>query len=100
MNQVVALDKRYRLAESKDYEVKVSFLKLAISSKCKGYHGEVEKTLKSVGRMLYLRTLFTALAQTGGTEEKQLAKQIFTEARETYHPIAHGVVESILSKYI
>ena len=50
--------------------------------------------------MLYLRTLFTALAQTGGTEEKQLAKQIFTEARETYHPIAQGVVESILSKYI
>ncbi|CAN7035417.1 unnamed protein product [Brassica oleracea var. botrytis] len=99
-SQVVALDKRYRLAESKDYEVKVSFLKLAISSKCKGYHGEVEKTLKSVGRMLYLRTLFTALAQTGGTEEKQLAKQIFAEARETYHPIAQGVVESILSKYI
>ncbi|KAF8055525.1 hypothetical protein N665_1292s0022, partial [Sinapis alba] len=90
-SQVVALDKRYRLAESKDYEVKVSFLKLAISSKCKEYHGEVEKTLKSVGRMLYLRTLFTALAQTGGTEEKQLAKQVFAEARETYHPIAQGV---------
>ncbi|XP_009121758.1 leucine aminopeptidase isoform X1 [Brassica rapa] len=99
-SQVMALDKRYRLAESKDYEVKVSFLKLAISSKCKEYHGEVEKTLKAVGRMLYLRTLFTALAQTGGTEEKQLAKQIFAEARETYHPIAQGVVESILSKYI
>lgn len=99
-SQVVALDKRYRLAESKDYEVKVSFLKLAISSKCKEYHGEVEKTLKSVGRMLYLRALFTALAQAGDTEEKQLAKQIFAEARETYHPIAQGVVESILSKYI
>ncbi|KAL0887983.1 hypothetical protein Bca101_011966 [Brassica carinata] len=99
-SQVVALDKRYRLAESKDYEVKVSFLKLAVSSKCKEYHGEVEKTLKSVGRMLYLRTLFTALAQAGDTEEKQLAKQVFAEARETYHPIAQGVVESILSKYI
>lgn len=50
--------------------------------------------------MLYLRALFTALAQAGDTEEKQLAKQIFAEARETYHPIAQGVVESILSKYI
>ncbi|KAJ0243434.1 Leucine aminopeptidase [Hirschfeldia incana] len=99
-SQVVALDKRYRLSESKDYEVKVSFLKLAISSKCKEYHGEVEKTLKSVGRMLYLRALYTALAQAGDTEEKQLAKQVFAEARETYHPIAQGVVESILSKYI
>ncbi|EOA20189.1 hypothetical protein CARUB_v10000485mg [Capsella rubella] len=99
-SQVMALDKRYRLAESKDYEVKVSFLQLAIASKCREYHGEVEKSLKAVGRMKYLRPLFTALAQTGGTEEKQLAKQVFAEARETYHPIAQGVVESILSKYI
>ncbi|CAH2072843.1 unnamed protein product [Thlaspi arvense] len=99
-SQVMALDKRYKLAESKDYEVKVSFLQLAISSKCREYHGEVEKMLKAVGRMKYLRPLFTALAQTGGTEEKQLAKQVFAEARETYHPIAQGVVESILSKYI
>ncbi|XP_010453430.1 PREDICTED: leukotriene A-4 hydrolase homolog [Camelina sativa] len=99
-SQVMALDKRYRLAESKDYEVKVSFLQLAIASKCREYHGEVEKALKAVGRMKYLRPLFTALAQTGGTEEKQLAKQVFAEARETYHPIAQGVVESILSKYI
>ncbi|KAF8080132.1 hypothetical protein N665_0096s0005 [Sinapis alba] len=99
-SQVMALDKRYRLAESKDYEVKVSFLQLAISSKCREYHGEVEKTLKTVGRMKYLRPLFNALAQAGGTEEKQLAKQVFAEARETYHPIAQGVVESILSKYI
>lgn len=100
MNQITALDKRYRLAESKDYEVKVSFLQLAISSKCSEYHGEVEKTLKQVGRMKYLRPLFTALAQAGGNEEKQLAKKVFEEARETYHPIAQGVVESILSKYI
>ncbi|CAF1884292.1 unnamed protein product [Brassica oleracea] len=80
-SQVMALDKRYRLAESKDYEVKVSF---------------------SATRNLiqYLRPLFNALAQSGGTEEKQLAKQVFAEARETYHPIAQGVVESILSKFI
>uniref|UniRef100_A0A1J3CPB3 Leucine aminopeptidase n=1 Tax=Noccaea caerulescens TaxID=107243 RepID=A0A1J3CPB3_NOCCA len=99
-SQITALDKRYRLAETKDYEVKVSFLQLAISSKCSEYHGEVEKTLKQVGRMKYLRPLFTALAQAGGNEEKQLAKKVFEEARETYHPIAQGVVESILSKYI
>ncbi|CAN8299649.1 unnamed protein product [Cochlearia groenlandica] len=99
-SQVMALDKRYRLAESKNYEVKVSFLNLAISSKCREYYGEVEKTLKDVGRMLYLRQLYTALARSDGTEEKQLAKQVFVEARETYHPIAQGVVETILSKYI
>lgn len=95
------MDSRYRLAESKDYEVKVAFLELAISSGCKVYYGEVEKTLKEVGRMKYLRPLYTALAQgTGKEEEKIFAKRVFSEARDTYHPIAQGVVESILSKYM
>ncbi|XP_010558779.1 PREDICTED: leukotriene A-4 hydrolase homolog [Tarenaya hassleriana] len=101
-SQILALDKRYMLAESKDYEVKVSFLQLAISSKCREYYGQVEKTLKDVGRMKYLRPLYTALVQpTGGNhEEKLLAKRVFAESRETYHPIAQGVVESILSKHL
>ncbi|PIA38733.1 hypothetical protein AQUCO_02700143v1 [Aquilegia coerulea] len=99
-SQVTFLDKRYRLAESKDYEVKVAFLEVAISSGCKKYYGEVEKTLKEVGRMKYLRPLYTALVQfTGNDEAKILAKRLFAEARDSYHPIAQGVVESILSKH-
>nr|XP_010922490.1 leucine aminopeptidase isoform X1 [Elaeis guineensis] len=99
-SQVAALDARYRLAESRDWEVKVAFLQLAISSGCKEYFGEVEKTLKQVGRMKYLRPLYTALVQgTGRDEEKMLAKRIFAEAHDGYHPIAQGVVESILSKH-
>lgn len=81
--------------------MKVGFLQLAISSKCKDYYTEVEKTLKEVGRMKYLRPLYTALVQgTGNEEEKVFAKRVFTEARESYHPIAQGVVESILSKHV
>ncbi|KAL5711162.1 leukotriene-A4 hydrolase [Ranunculus cassubicifolius] len=100
-DQVSSLDKRYRLAESKDYEVKVAYLKLAITSGCKEYYGEVEKTLKEVGRMKYLRPLYSALVQTTGNDEaKVLAKRVFAEARDGYHPIAQGVVESILSKYL
>ncbi|KAK3023911.1 hypothetical protein RJ639_043454 [Escallonia herrerae] len=100
-SQVSALDARYRLAESKDYEVKVAFLQLAISSRCKDYYSEVEKTLKEVGRMKYLRPLYTALTQGPGKEEEKIfAKRVFSEARDTYHPIAQGVVESILSKYL
>ncbi|OVA09941.1 Peptidase M1 [Macleaya cordata] len=100
-SQVAALDARYRLAESKDYEVKVAFLQLAISSGCRDYYGEVEKTLKEVGRMKYLRPLYTALVQGVEKEEsKILAKRLFAEARESYHPIAQGVVESILAKHL
>lgn len=99
--QVIALDARYRLAESKDYEVKVAFLQLAICSRCSDYYKEVEKTLKEVGRMKYLRPLYTALVQGRGKEEEKIfAQRLFFEARDTYHPIAQGVVESILSKHL
>ncbi|ONK61862.1 uncharacterized protein A4U43_C08F34350 [Asparagus officinalis] len=99
-SQLASLDARYHLAESRDYEVKVAFLQLAITSGCKQYFGEVEKTLKQVGRMKYLRPLYTALVQGTREEEKMIAKRIFVEARDTYHPIAQGVVESIFSKHI
>ncbi|KAJ0046453.1 hypothetical protein Pint_06145 [Pistacia integerrima] len=99
--EVLALDERYRLSESKDYEVKVAFLQLAILSKCRDYYGEVEKTLKEVGRMKYLRPLYTALVQGAGKEEEKiLAKRVFNEAHDCYHPIAQGVVESIFAKHL
>lgn len=95
------MDARYRLSESQDWEVKVAFLKLAISSGCKEYFGVVEASLKQVGRMKYLRPLYNALVQGPAKEEgKILAKRIFTEASEFYHPIARGVVESIFCKHI
>lgn len=99
--QIQALDSRYKLSESKDYEVKVSFLKRAISCGCKAYYSEVEKTLKGVGRMKYLRPLYTALVKGGAKEDdKVFAKRIFSEARESYHPIAQGVVEAIFAKHL
>ncbi|BAT93558.1 hypothetical protein VIGAN_08007000 [Vigna angularis var. angularis] len=94
--QLVELDSRYKLAESKDYEVKTAFLKWAISCGCKTYYNEVEKTLKEVGRIKYLRPLYTAL-MSGNEDDKVFAKTVFSEARESYHPIAQSVVEGILS---
>ena len=96
--QVTALDERYKLSESRDYDVKVTFLQLAISTGCRSYLNEVEKCLKQVGRMRYLRPLYSSLAK-GSKEEKMLAKRIFSEAQEFYHPIARSVAESILSKH-
>ncbi|KAG2400997.1 Leukotriene A-4 hydrolase-like protein [Vigna angularis] len=95
-SQLVELDSRYKLAESKDYEVKTAFLKWAISCGCKTYYNEVEKTLKEVGRIKYLRPLYTAL-MSGNEDDKVFAKTVFSEARESYHPIAQSVVEGILS---
>ncbi|KAK8936418.1 hypothetical protein KSP39_PZI013794 [Platanthera zijinensis] len=99
--QVAALDARYGLSESRDWEVKVAFLQLAISSGCTQYFGAVERSLKQVGRMKYLRPLYTALVRGHGKdEEKMLGRRIFAEAREFYHPIARCVVESIFSQHL
>ncbi|KAL6527100.1 Leucine aminopeptidase [Orobanche gracilis] len=100
-SQVLALDERYRLSESKDYEVKVAFLQLAISSRCNNYYNKVEKTLKEVGRMKYLRPLYRALVEGAGREEDKIfANRVFSEACACYHPIAQGVVEAILAKHM
>lgn len=100
-SQLLCLDSRYRLSESKDYEVKVAFFQLAIPAKCREYYGEVEKTLKEVGRMKYLRPLYTALVNSNGNEEDKIfANRVFADARHCYHPIAQGVVEAILSKHL
>ena len=46
------------------------------------------------GRMKYLRPLYTELARRPQT--RALAREIYEEARDSYHPIARTVVESIL----
>ncbi|KAG6418653.1 hypothetical protein SASPL_120857 [Salvia splendens] len=99
-SQLAALDERYRLAESKDYEVKVAFLQHAIASRCSSYYNEVEKTLKEVGRMKYLRPLYRALVQGAGKEEEKMFARVFSEACAGYHPIAKGVVEAIFAKHL
>ncbi|XP_078430070.1 peptidase M1 family protein [Wolffia australiana] len=100
-SQVVDLDTCFGLAESKDWEVKVAFLDLAISSGCEQYLGMVEKALKEVGRMKYLRPLYSALLRGPCQDQgKILAHRVFAEARDSYHPIAQGVVQSILSKHL
>ncbi|OIT00314.1 PREDICTED: leukotriene A-4 hydrolase homolog [Nicotiana attenuata] len=100
-SQVRELDAVYHLSESKNYEVKVAFLQLAISARCREYYGVVEKTLKEVGRILYLRPLYTALVQGAGKEEDRVfARRVFSEACDCYHPIAHAVIEATLAKHV
>ncbi|XP_016461560.2 leucine aminopeptidase [Nicotiana tabacum] len=102
-SQVRALDAVYHLSESNNYEVKVAFLQMAITARCREYYVVVEKTLKEVGRILYLRPLYTALVQgegPGKEEDTAFARRVFSEACDCYHPIAHAVIESTLAKHV
>jgi leukotriene-A4 hydrolase len=54
----------------------------------------VEGTLGAVGRMKYLRPLYTALLAEPAT--KEIATRAFRQHRASYHPIAQQMVQGLL----
>jgi hypothetical protein len=54
----------------------------------------VDEVLGTVGRMKYLRPLYTALA----ARAHATAQSIFDKNRTSYHPIARQMVEGVLAK--
>ncbi len=84
------------LTASSNYDVLVAWLTLALQS---GYHAvlpRVEQVLAAVGRMKYLRPLYTNLANDPRT--RGLASELFAKNRASYHPIAQQMVEGVLAK--
>ena len=88
------LDATFQLSESHNYEILVAWLVLAISSNYSPVLPAVEKMLGEVGRMKYLRPIYTALS--GNAATRQLAFEYFSRFRSVYHPIARHVVDSVL----
>jgi leukotriene-A4 hydrolase len=89
-----ALDEQYKLTASHNYDVLVPWLTLALKSGYLAVVPRVEQALTAVGRMKYLRPLFTALAANPKTRATAIALSERNGA--SYHPIARQVVESIL----
>jgi aminopeptidase N len=90
-----ALDAQFQLTTSANHDVLVPWLSLALES---GHHAvlpRVEQVLASVGRMKYLRPLYTALVADARTAA--VAVTTFERARASYHPIARQMVEALLS---
>lgn len=93
------LDERFSLLGISNLEIRVSFLIMAINC---GYEPAFEvaaECLKNVGRMKYLRPLYSALHQQN-PKSRKLAKDVFETARNTYHPVASALVEGILGRDI
>ncbi len=89
-----ALDARYALTARGNYDVLVAWLTLALRS---GYHAvipRVREVLGAVGRMKYLRPLYTALAADPRT--RAVASSAYAQHRASYHPIAQSMVEGVL----
>ncbi len=90
-----ALHADFALTASRNYDVLVAWLSLALRSGFLDVMPRVEEVLGSVGRMKYLRPLYTALAVEPMTRERAVSQ--FAKHREAYHPIARQMVERVLA---
>ncbi len=83
------------LTSSTNYDVLVPWLTLALKSNHMAVLPRVEQVLADVGRMKYLRPLYTALAQHAPAK----ARELFAKNRGRYHPIARQMAEGVLAKH-
>ncbi|KAH9320436.1 hypothetical protein KI387_015075 [Taxus chinensis] len=68
-SQISALDGKFQFSESGNWDVKVSFLKIAAYSGYTSLFGKIQSCLREVGRMKYLRPLYMGLLQSNSGEE-------------------------------
>jgi aminopeptidase N len=88
------LDAQYRLTEGKNYDVLVPWLTLALKSSYSEVLRRVDEVLGAVGRMKYLRPLYTALI--ADAKQRAAARAIFAKHGASYHPIARQMVDGLL----
>jgi hypothetical protein len=91
------LDDNLKLSGRGNYEILVEWLTIAAASDYEPVFEKAREVLTGVGRMKYLRPIYTALGKNRRT--RALGREIFATARAGYHPVALRVVESVLEKY-
>jgi hypothetical protein len=91
------LDGELHLTSRGNHELLVEWLTIAAGSDYEPVFGKVREVLTRVGRMKYLRPLYTALGRHERT--RALAAEIFAAAAPGYHQLSSRVVASVMGKY-
>ncbi|HCV41982.1 MAG TPA: aminopeptidase, partial [Bacteroidetes bacterium] len=92
--QMRELDSNFTFTASKNSEILKEWFLHAISSGYAGAFPALENFLVTVGRLKYLRPLYTELART--PEGVVRAQRIYENARPGYHPIAVRQLDRLL----
>jgi leukotriene-A4 hydrolase len=90
------LDSHFHFTQSSNYEVLVAWLALAVPSNYPPAVSRVQEVLGVVGRMKYLRPLYSALLRNPQTRGN--ARDLFERHRRGYHPIAQAMVDGLLGQ--
>jgi hypothetical protein len=92
--QVEALDLAFGLTGSKNPEIVVAWLPVALRAQHPRALARTDEVLSTFGRMKYLRPLYSALCEHEATRPE--ARRIFEKNAPRYHPIAKHVVQGLL----
>ncbi len=89
------LDENFHLTEQGNAEILCNWLIIAANSGYEPAFDRIRSFLSEVGRMKYLKPLYSALY--GNEKTKTMAVEIFADNAGSYHPIARGGLERILA---
>ena len=89
------LDENFHLTEQGNAEILSNWLIIAANSGYEPAFARIRDFLAEVGRMKYLKPLYTALHSNEQT--RTMAVEIFADNAGSYHPIARGGLERILA---
>ena len=89
------LDENFDLTGQGNSEILCNWLLIAAGSGYEPVYDRVRSFLGEVGRMKYLKPLYTTLHE--GEKTREMAKEAFAANAGGYHPIARGGIERILA---
>jgi leukotriene-A4 hydrolase len=91
------LDQNFKLTLRGNYEILVEWLTIALGSDYEPVFDRARRVLLEVGRMKYLRPLYSALGRHSRT--RTLAREIYAQGKSGYHSLSRRVIESVMEKY-
>ena len=91
------LDENFKLTERGNYEILIEWLTIAAGSDYEPIFGRIREVLLKVGRMKYLRPLYSALGHHPRT--RSLAGEIYEQGKAGYHILSRRVIESVMEKF-
>jgi hypothetical protein len=89
------LDETFGLTDRGNYEVLVEWLTIAAGSAYAPALPRVREVLTNVGRMKYLKPLYTALMSHADT--RAFASEVFAAVEASYHPLSRASVAKIVA---
>ena len=87
------LDQAFQLTAAANNEIAFSWLRIAIRNGYEPAFGRLEEFLMTIGRTKFIGVLYEDM-MTAGMDE--MALEIFTAAKPTYHPLAAKEIESTI----